>query len=111
MINITVIDITSSIESVIVEINGVNNVTVPLLSGNTYYTTITLNNGQYAISIFANDTAGNINSTQTLTFSVIIGSSTTPIPGFEWIYVFIVVSAISLVYILIIREKDKNILK
>ena len=53
---------------------GIINFTMTANSTNTGFTsTATLNNGYYTFNAYCNDTAGNINNTETLSFSVDIG--------------------------------------
>jgi len=68
-INITANDSRSIISTVTAEIDGVRNVTLTL--NGTYYTgnTGTLSDGNHIITIFANDTAGNMDSSANVTFT------------------------------------------
>ncbi|WP_459202226.1 NosD domain-containing protein [Methanococcus sp. CF] len=77
-INVTANDSLSGISSVIAEIEGVKNVTL-MLNGEFYTgTTGSLSNGNYVITVVANDNAGNVNSNETVNFTVAVPSSSLP---------------------------------
>jgi len=72
LVNVTVTDKLSAISSVIAEIDGVKNVT--LTADGDYFTgnTENISNGNHIIKIIANDTAGNVNSSETVEFEISI---------------------------------------
>jgi|Deesub1362A_J573_1020465.scaffolds.fasta_scaffold03965_2 hypothetical protein len=69
LVNVSVVDSSSPISSVVVEINSSVNVSLSLQSG--YYVgNITLSDGQNSIRIYANDTFDNLNVSRPLYFTV-----------------------------------------
>ena len=70
-INVTVSDVTSSVDTVLAEIDDTVNITLVLYGGNLYFNdTYVFSDGSHTIRIFANDTEGNMNSAETVTFTV-----------------------------------------
>jgi len=70
VINTSVTDIVG-VGAVIAEINGTVNVTLQNQPGTNYWNaTYTFSDGSNTIRIYANDTSGNVNSTETVTFTV-----------------------------------------
>ncbi len=72
-INATIIDSTSSIDTVLAEIDGIVNITLVLYGGNLYFNdTYVFSQGGHIIRIFANDTLGFMNSTEIIAFTVVL---------------------------------------
>ncbi|NIQ08078.1 MAG: hypothetical protein GWO20_20890, partial [Candidatus Korarchaeota archaeon] len=70
-INVTAIDSLTSVDMVLAEVNGTENMTLVLDEGGLYYNdTYLFTEGINTIRIYANDTQGNGNTTQTITFTV-----------------------------------------
>jgi putative lipoic acid-binding regulatory protein len=71
-INATIIDTTSSVDTVLAEIDNTVNITLVLYGGNLYFNdTYLFSDGAHTIIIFANDTEGNMNSTESVTFTIV----------------------------------------
>ncbi|MBB6067940.1 SBBP repeat-containing protein, partial [Methanococcus maripaludis] len=66
-LNVTVTD--SNLDSVVAEINGATNITLTKID-NYYGTDHEFDDGSYTVRIYANDTFGNVNSTETIQFMV-----------------------------------------
>ncbi|MBA2861110.1 NosD domain-containing protein [Methanococcus maripaludis] len=73
-INVTATDF-SGVSSVIAEIEGIGNVTLTL--NDSYYlgNTGTLSNGNYTVTTYANDTFGNVNSSENVSIIIAVPSS------------------------------------
>lgn len=71
-INATVTDITSSVQTVLCEIDDLYNVTLIHVGANFYWNdTVSFTpNGSHSVRIYANDTVGNMNHSQTQLFNV-----------------------------------------
>ncbi|MEN3025649.1 MAG: Ig-like domain-containing protein [Candidatus Methanosuratincola petrocarbonis] len=69
LINVTATDNLSAIHAVVAELNGVQNVTL-LPDGTAFVGSCSLSDGAHVIRIYANDTAGNTNSTQSVSFAI-----------------------------------------
>jgi hypothetical protein len=81
VINATVTDATTSVDTVIAEINGSINVTLKRDGSSKYYnTSYTFSEGVNSVRIYANDTVGNMNSTEMIYFTISVPQPVTPIP-------------------------------
>ncbi|MFH8093175.1 MAG: LamG-like jellyroll fold domain-containing protein [Candidatus Aenigmatarchaeota archaeon] len=72
-INVSVIDAFSNIDSCIIEFDNVNRSMIKTSNGSStycYYTNSSLTEGQHTFKVYANDTAGNMNSTTIRIFYV-----------------------------------------
>ncbi|NIQ07012.1 MAG: hypothetical protein GWO20_15185 [Candidatus Korarchaeota archaeon] len=76
-INVTIYDFLCTVDTVLVEVNNTINVTLQPARERTYYHRYTFTEGLYALRVFANDTVGNMNSSQTVSFIVDLPPSVT----------------------------------
>ncbi|MBB6067567.1 SBBP repeat-containing protein [Methanococcus maripaludis] len=68
VINVTATDL--NLDSVIAEINGTENITLENISGNYVNSTYEFSEGLNTLKIYANDTSGNVNSSENISFIV-----------------------------------------
>jgi hypothetical protein len=68
VINVTATDL--NLDSVIAEINGTENITLENISGNFVNSTYEFSEGLNTVKIYANDTSGNVNSSENISFIV-----------------------------------------
>ena len=68
VINVTATDL--NLDSVIAEINGTENITLENISGNFVNSTYEFSEGLNTLKIYANDTSGNVNSSENISFIV-----------------------------------------
>jgi hypothetical protein len=66
VINVTATDL--NLDSVIAEINGTENITLENISGNFVNSTYEFSEGLNTLKIYANDTSGNVNSSENISF-------------------------------------------
>ncbi|MBD3194301.1 MAG: hypothetical protein GF317_04545, partial [Candidatus Lokiarchaeota archaeon] len=108
-INATITDAHSSIILVVAELDGAQNITLSLDSGNIYTnTTITFTEGHHSLKIYAEDSLGNSNTSPLLHFTIDLPSTTPPsgIPGYD-LFVILGLMAVGLVYPLMkLKSRD-----
>ncbi len=76
VINVSVSDVSGTVDTVLAEIDNTLNLTLVLATNGYYYNnTYLFSEGAHTIRIYANDTAGNMNSSEIVTFTIDLSSN------------------------------------